>query len=194
MHFGPIRSPETIARNSVWTEPVKIRIADSNDVAVIAELHAQSWRSAYRGMLDDDYLDRRIFSERETLWAQRFQSPAPNQLVQVAQEDGRVLGFACAYGGDDAQWGTFLDNLHVSPESKRRGIGKALMQQVAVWSLERHPGAGMYLWVLESNSPAIRFYEQLGGVRSGVDKWRPPDGGSYTKFRYFWESLETLIA
>ncbi|HUU74156.1 MAG TPA: GNAT family N-acetyltransferase [Burkholderiales bacterium] len=173
---------------------MKTRLAVVADVAAIADLHAESWRVAYRGMLRDDYLDREIFSERLALWEQRFQACAPNQYVAVTEIDGKVVGFACAYGDEDARWGSFLDNLHVSPEFKRRGIGKALMQQVGAWSAKEHPACGMYLWVLESNSPAMQFYEKLGGVRSGKGKWNPPDGGSYTKFRYAWKSLAPLLS
>jgi ribosomal protein S18 acetylase RimI-like enzyme len=173
---------------------VKIRLAVDADIFAIAKLHAQSWRGAYRGMLQDDYLDRRIFSERQALWEQRFHASAPNQYVCVATVDDEVVGFACAYGDEDAAWGSFLDNLHVSPECKRRGIGKALMQHVAAWSLAQYPGCGMYLWVLESNTPAIRFYDKLGGVPSGVGTWQPPDGGAYAKLRYAWETLEPLIS
>ncbi len=172
---------------------MKTRLAAIDDVAAIANLHAESWRIAYRGMLRDDYLDQRIFAERLALWEQRFHSRASNQHVCVAEVDDEVVGFACTYGGEDARWGSFLDNLHVAAEHKRHGIGKALMQQVAGWSLAAYPACGLYLWVLESNVPAIRFYEKMGGVRSGEGTWRPPDGGSYRKFRYAWSNLEPLL-
>ena len=173
---------------------MKTRLAVVADVAAIADLHAESWRVAYRGMLHDDYLDRQIFSERLALWEQRFQACAPNQYVVVAEVDGKVAGFACAYGGEDAKWGSFLDNLHVAPEQKRHGIGTALMQQVAAWSSVSYPSCGMYLWVLASNASAMLFYEKLGGRRSGKRVWRPPDGGAYTKFRYPWKTLEPLLS
>lgn len=173
---------------------MKTRLADIGDVAAIANLHAESWRVAYRGMLTDGYLDRQIHSERLALWEQRFHSPAPNQHVCVAEVDDEIVGFACTYGGEDARWGSFLDNLHVAPGHKRLGIGKALMRQAAEWSLAGYPKCGLYLWVLESNTPAIHFYEKLGGVRSGDGIWCPPDGGSYVKFRYAWSNLEPLLS
>ncbi len=173
---------------------MKTRLAVIDDVAAIANLHAESWRIAYRGMLTDDYLDRQIFSERLALWEQRFGSCAPNQHICVAEIGDQVVGFACTYGDEDARWGSFLDNLHVAPEHKRHGIGKALMRQVAAWSLAAYPACGLYLWVLESNTPAIRFYRKMGGVRSGKGTWRPPDGGSYTKLRYAWPTLEPLLS
>ncbi len=173
---------------------MKIRPAVAADIPAIARLHAESWRVAYRGMLQDDYLDKTIFGERLALWEERFRAPAANQYVVVAQMDGTITGFACVYGAEDARWGSFLDNLHVLPGQKRQGIGTALMRDVAAWSLRSWPTAGLYLWVLESNTSAIRFYEMLGGTCVGEGIWTPPDGGEYRKLRYAWDSLEGLAA
>jgi len=172
---------------------MKIRNATTTDAAAIAALHAESWRIAYRGMLQDDYLDRKIFPERLALWEERFRTPGANQYVIVAEIDAKVAGFACAYGDEDATWGSFLDNLHVTPEFKRKGVGSALMRDVAQWSLKSWPDCGMYLWVLESNTPAIRFYEKVGGRRAGEGMWNPPDGGEYRKLRYAWDDLRGFV-
>ena len=165
---------------------MKLRVANPPDAAAIAGLHAESWRQAYRGMLRDDYLDREIYAERTALWEARFRESPDNQYVIVAGEGGQMVGFACTYGNDDAEWGSFLDNLHVAPEYKRRGIGLALMTETAAWCRQHYPQAGMYLWVLASNAAAMRFYEALRGVKSGEGTWTPPDGGEYLKYRYAW--------
>ena len=174
--------------------PTKTRKAVASDAVAIANLHAESWRIAYRGMLSDEFLDKHVFDERIAVWQERFRVPAANQYILVAEVDGDMIGFACAYGGEDQKWGSFLDNLHVADAFKRRGIGAGLMRQVAQWSSGQYPGAGMYLWVLESNTPAMRFYEKLGGVRSGEGVWTPSDGGNYRKYRYAWTSLDPLRA
>ena len=171
---------------------MKTRIAVAADVPAIARLHAESWRVAYRGMLQDDYLDRTIYAERQALWEERFLSSPANQYVVVAETAGSVTGFACVYGDEDATWGSFLDNLHVEPDQKRKGVGTVLMAKVAAWSLKSWPAAGMYLWVLESNTPAMRFYERLGGTVAGEGVWTPPDGGEYRKLRYVWERVDGL--
>lgn len=186
-----MRPPQESTR--MVNQPVKTRTAAAADAAAIARLHAESWRVAYRGMLSDEYLDEDIFGERSALWQERFQSPAANQYIVVAETGGSMTGFACAYGAEDKTWGSFLDNLHVAVEFKRRGIGAELIKQVALWSNTYFPGAGMYLWVLESNLAAMRFYEKLGGVRSGEGVWTPPDGGSYRKYRYVWERVDPLL-
>ena len=173
---------------------MKTRIAVAADAPAIARLHAESWRVAYRGMLQDDYLDRTIYAERQALWEERFRSSPANQYVVIAETAASVTGFACLYGDEDATWGSFLDNLHIAPDQKRQGTGTVLMEQVAAWSLRSWPAAGMYLWVLESNTSAMRFYESLGGTCVGEGIWTPPDGGEYRKLRYAWDRLDGLAA
>jgi hypothetical protein len=47
---------------------IEIRIAEPRDTNAIAELHAASWRSAYRGMFADAYLDGDVVQERRQCW------------------------------------------------------------------------------------------------------------------------------
>ena len=178
--------------NNTSTTDSQIRQALPSDADDIARLHAISWRTAYRGALSDAYLDGPIEAERAELWRARLAQPAANQFVVIAQSRGEAVGFACAYGGEDPQWGTFLDNLHVLPEFKRQGIGAQLMREVAAWSAGAYPGQGIYLWVLGSNLPAQRFYARIGGENAGTDLWTPPDGSALPKVRIAWRSAEAL--
>lgn len=173
---------------------VHIRQATAEDADGVAALHAASWRIAYRGALSDAYLAGPIGEERQRVWRGRFAEPAANQHVAVAEVDGRLAGFVCTYGGEDAQWGSFIDNLHVEHEFKRMGIGACLMAEAAQWSRDNYPGQGMYLWVLKSNVLAQRFYDSVGGEVVGEDVWQPPDGSALPKLRYAWRTLDALLA
>ncbi|HYD80098.1 MAG TPA: GNAT family N-acetyltransferase [Paucimonas sp.] len=163
------------------------RTAAAADADAIANLHAQSWRIVYRGVLADAYLDGDILRERQAQWHERFQHPAPNQYIVVAEDNGRIAGFACAYGNADDRCGTLLENLHVDPDRKGQGIGAMLMADVARWSVACHPGSGMHLFVVEKNHAARRFYERLGGVVNGEEMWAAPDGSSVKALRYAWQ-------
>lgn len=44
------------------------REATSADIEGIANLHATSWRFAYRGSYSDAYLDGPVFEERRQVW------------------------------------------------------------------------------------------------------------------------------
>jgi GNAT superfamily N-acetyltransferase len=169
-----------------------LRVATAADAPAVAALHAESWRTAYRGALRDDYLDGDILAERTAVWRERLGNPASNQHVVVAEAQGRLLGFACAYGADDERWGTQLDNIHVRRDAHGQGTGTCLVAAVAVWCRRAHPEAGLYLWVLEQNDPARRFYERLGATDQEGDVWLPPDGSTVRTRRYVW-SRDDLV-
>jgi ribosomal protein S18 acetylase RimI-like enzyme len=162
------------------------REATLGDVAAIAALHAASWRFAYRGSYSDEYLDGPVDEDRLNVWQERLSSPPANQFVVVGEEDGRMAGFACSFGESDERWGALLDNLHVLQEWQRHGIGRGLVSETAKWCAARYPGSGLYLWVLENNARARRFYEGIGGRAEDSQESAVPGGGIVLGRRYVW--------
>jgi len=174
---------------------LEIRFAGPSDADAIADLHAESWRSAYRGLFADAYLDGEVGEERRRQWTQRLRTePRPDQGVLVAMADGVCVGFICIYLEAEPGWGPLLDNLHVRPELKGRGIGQRLLEAGAAWMRTRGAYDCWYLWVLEGNAPTRRIYEHLG--------WRPreraihhaPDGTPYPVWRYSQTLAEAFPA
>ncbi|MGH9392119.1 MAG: ester cyclase, partial [Vicinamibacteria bacterium] len=47
-------------REQLRADPWEIRRATPEDAVAVARLHTESWRSAYRGYLSDEYLDERV--------------------------------------------------------------------------------------------------------------------------------------
>ncbi|MEZ4904925.1 MAG: GNAT family N-acetyltransferase [Spirosomataceae bacterium] len=144
-------------------QDVVIEEAIPQDALAIAELHALSWQKTYRGMYSDAFLDNEVVQERIAVWQGRFATPNPSQYVYKAMKEGEIIGFVCFYDNIEPQYGTFIDNLHVTPTLKSRGIGKMLLQKVARWVQANQSLKQMYLWVLEENKAAVGFYEQCGG-------------------------------
>jgi ribosomal protein S18 acetylase RimI-like enzyme len=171
---------------------MEIRIASKNDSENIGRLHADSWRTAYNNVLSEEYLSGNIISERVTFWHNRLESPAADLRVVVAAEGDQIVGFACFVIEHDTQWGSLLDNLHVAPMLKRSRIGTLLMAEVARICNEQAGHKGLYLWVLEANENAQRFYKALGARHTDSDTWFPPGGGQVPKFRYAWSSVQDL--
>jgi ribosomal protein S18 acetylase RimI-like enzyme len=171
---------------------VRFREATPEDAASIAALHAESWRAHYRGAYRDEYLDGDVAVDRLRVWEARLAAPPPNQLVVLAEEDGDLIGFACAYGGHDATWGSLLDNIHVRREHQRRGVGAGLLAEVAAWCRAGYGGSGLYLWVLEQNDRAQRFYRSLGASDQGGEISEPPGGGKIHGRRYAWRTVPDL--
>ncbi|HTQ79192.1 MAG TPA: GNAT family N-acetyltransferase [Thermoanaerobaculia bacterium] len=171
-----------------------IRAAAPPDAPRIVRLHVESWRRVYREVLSASYLEEEIEAERAALWNDRFSHPSFQPHILVAEEAGESLGFACAYGDDDPEWGTLLDNIHVDLAHQGRGVGKALLGAVAAWSAREYPERGLYLWVVESNVEARKIYAHLAGEIVGSSVWEPPGGGAVPSLRFAWRSAAELAA
>ena len=142
-----------------------IVVAASRDASAIATLHAESWRSAYRGLYPDEFLDGPILEERLLFWRERMNGPDPDRRhVIAAVADGELIGFACVLLDAEPDWGPLLDNLHVKPVHKGHGIGARLLKASHEWIAGAAPGQPMHLWVMEGNVAARRFYDRQGGT------------------------------
>jgi GNAT superfamily N-acetyltransferase len=143
-------------------------------------------------MMRDEFLDGDVVGDRLAVWRERLGSPAPNQLVVVAEEDSEIRGFICAFGDDDAEWGSLVDNLHVNLECQKQGIGALLLREGAAWAAANYPGRGLYLWVMQANDNAQRFYEHLGGANVGAEVRGSAERGPAHVFRYAWPDAGTI--
>ena len=142
----------------------------------------------------DDFLDGSVVQDRLAVWRERLARPAANQLVVVAEEGGGIEGFVCVFGDDDARWGSLIDNLHVRLNVQKRGVGRQLMREAAAWVMANYPAGGMYLWVLQANVNAQRFYERLGGVNAGAEVIEGGPGGTVPSYRYSWPDVTALLS
>lgn len=82
----------------------------------------------------------------------------PNAVYLAATEDGLVAG----YGGMRSAAGEYyIDNIAVSPERRRQGIGRALVGALISRARREH-GSFITLEVRASNLGAAALYESLG--------------------------------
>jgi GNAT superfamily N-acetyltransferase len=134
---------------------LKIRPAEPPDVPVIAEL--------IRGLARFEKLEDRVTMTEELLAENLFGRHRYAETL-IAEEAGAAVGFALFFHNFStflAQPGIYLEDLFVVPEHRGRGIGRALLKELARVALER--GCGRLEWsVLDWNRDAISFYERLG--------------------------------
>ena len=173
---------------------ISYRVAEPNDAEAIALLHARSWRDAYRGILRDEFLDNALESDRIAVWRDRFGSPALGQFVQVATVGETPIGFVCTFGAESERWGSCIDNVHVAPDFRSRGVGRVLMRHAAHWLASRFPSVGVYLWVFEANARARELYQRLGAANVETTIMEYPGGGEGPYCRYAWPTPQALAA
>src|SRR5262249_13668286 len=88
----------------------------------------------------------------------------PAVFAHVAVVDGEVVGFALWFL-NFSTWlgrhGIYLEDLYVTPVMRGRGIGKALLAELAAICVRRGYGR-LEWWVLDWNAAAIGFYRSIG--------------------------------
>lgn len=140
---------------------MKIREASIEDAPLIARITVDTWKTAYRGLIDQEYLDNLSYESREQGWRE---FPFATSFIYAAENEiGDIVGFAAAgperesnplYRGE-------LYAIYVYHNFQCKGIGSALFKAV-LRRFRQCDINSLMLWVL-TDSPYRRFYDQLGG-------------------------------
>jgi GNAT superfamily N-acetyltransferase len=137
----------------------------ARDADAIGRLHAESWQASYRGIMPDRFLDIEALEDRQSAWRSRLAVETDRRwLLKAHDEDSELVGFACVELDAEPEWGALLDNLHVRPDRKGRGIGRRLFDAAREWSFEQLGHQGLHLWVIEANLEGQQFYNRIGGT------------------------------
>lgn len=142
----------------------RIRAAEPEDADAIARVHVDSWRTTYRGLVPDPYLDGMSLQEYEVRWRRMLNEYAATNHTFVASVGGEIVGFASC-GRERDQDPIYLGELYaiyLLQDQQRRGLGRRLVSAVAERLIELDYRS-MLVWVLAPN-PARGFYEALGGA------------------------------
>ena len=143
-----------------------IRKAVEKDVRQISEIVAEDWKTAYRGIMDGDFLDSITAEDQYRKDIRRY-----NEYM-VAAERQQILGFAWNRLIDDEDADCEVVALYVRFSERGKGVGRALLQNAAD-TFRKAGGKSMIVWCLKENAEARRFYERTGGIlhRSDTHKW-----------------------
>ena len=126
--------------------------------------------SLIRELAEYEKLLDRVSATEGSLHRDLF-GPRPYAEVLIGRLDGRTVGYALffhSYSTFLARPGIYLEDVYVQPAVRGRGVGKALLREVARVALDRD--CGRLEWsVLDWNKPSIDFYLSLGAVP--MDEW-----------------------
>lgn len=138
-----------------------IRRAEVKDIPRIAEIIVFGKRVAYRKIFNNDMVS---FNQLQVMGlAEKYYRD--NKLLEsmLVYDDGIVKGII---NGRKRKDGIEICDFYVEPFFRGCGIGTQLLEQVvldAVWKKEKR----VYLWVIEENAEARRFYEKNGFSAAG---------------------------
>ncbi|HWP95320.1 MAG TPA: GNAT family N-acetyltransferase [Syntrophomonadaceae bacterium] len=169
---------------------MNIREADINDAPGIARVVVDTWKSAYRGIISDDYLNNLSYQEREKGWRE---FPWDNSFVFVAEDDGKnVIGFVA--GGPERESRSECQGevyaIYVYQSHQYQGIGSLLFRAL-LRKLEQTGIHSLLVWVL-TDSPFRRFYERQGG-QAADSKLLEMEGFTNDITAYGWSDIRKVL-
>ena len=136
------------------TSAITVRYASADDVPLLLRL--------VRALAAFEQSADAVVATEEDLRRHGF-GPQPQFEAILAFLDGEPAGVAL-FHSRFSTWlgrpGMYLEDLFVTEEARRRGVGKALMARLAAIAVERGWGR-IDFHVLDWN-PARRFYHRLG--------------------------------
>lgn len=138
-----------------------IRPAEISDARRIAEIHADAWRAAYRGILPDSVLGELDVDRRTQVWATRIAGKKESVLVADSRHVVGWATFGQCHDADGIGAGE-VSEIYIDPAVFRQGIGRQLWNAVMA-DLAASGFDSAAVWVLSANEPARRFYEAVGG-------------------------------
>ena len=133
------------------------KINDSDNRFEISNIYEQSWKSAYAGIVPQEYLD----SIPKGQWASKVDRPGWTTLVCACGR--KLIGTTSV---SQSRFKEYPDageiiSIYFLPEYMHRGYGKELLK-AAIDELRSQGFKEIFLWVLEENTNARRFYESQG--------------------------------
>lgn len=173
---------------------MNIREANVTDAPGIARVHVDTWRSAYRAIIPQSFLDELSYEQRARQWERTLRGAGHQEFVYVAENEARqIIAFASggsALSKEPSLYTGELFAIYILDAYQRQGLGQRLFFQV-VERLLTLQLTSMLIWFLAENS-ARRFYEKLGGVLVQTDTYRIA-GAELEQVAYGWPDITQFV-
>lgn len=162
---------------------VKVRVAEPKDIKGISQVHVNSWRETYAGIVSENYLASLSIEKRIPVWTKIV---SDREIITfVAELDGEIVGFVSGGPPQEPHHGvqSELAAIYLMKKAQKLEIGKKLFQTF-IAEIKARGFKDMYLWVLREN-PTANFYKKMGGLfRTSTDI--EIGGAKLPEDMYYW--------
>ena len=170
---------------------IVIRKAVLEDAEGIANVHVESWRTTYSGIVKDSIIAGLDVGRRTELWKSNI--TLEGNIVLVIVKGGKIIGFACGSEVKEDEYPEYdgdVTSVYLYKEEQGNGYGKQLLD--ALFKEFHHVGfRNAIVKVLDQNDSRY-FYERLGAKL--LDSQEVPQYGEGLKLlTYAWESLQSSV-
>lgn len=138
---------------------VNIIEANAEDIESIANLYVMNWKKTYIGLLHDNFLSGLTVNDGIKKW--RKYLTKEKYRIFVAYEKEKFLGFSACKEDEELKNCLYLDSLHVSENSRGKGVGTKLINTVGSYAYIKGYER-MSICIVKGNDKAKRIYEKMG--------------------------------
>jgi ribosomal protein S18 acetylase RimI-like enzyme len=168
-----------------------IRKAKLSDAQGIAKVHVDCWRTTYKNIIPNEFLDNLSYDQRTDIWIKNI-SNEQNYVFVAENDEGHIIGFA---DGGKRETNTIdqsgdLTSIYILQEYQGLGIGKKLVQQLFS-KLDKLGYKTIFVEVLEDNKSRF-FYESLGAEWLRTEKIKIA-GVELNLLVYEWKDIRSAF-
>lgn len=137
------------------------KVNKTDDLNKLSYIYEESWKSAYKGIIPQDYLDYIPKGK----WVKNLSAKGRHSLVMI--EDDQMIGTSSYAPSRLSRLQGFgeIISIYILPDYIGKGYGKQLLHET-IMCLKEEGYHDLYLWVLEENHHARKFYEVAGFIQS----------------------------
>jgi|SRR5699024_4394389 len=169
---------------------MKIRRAETDDALGVAKVQVDSWKTTYKNIVPDAFLEQMTYENREKKWKGIISYSA----VFVAENNrNEIIGFSTGGKETTGKYSDYQGELYaiyILEAYQRNGIGKQLLEPVIGYLKEKNI-VSMTVKVLAENKSRL-FYESLGAREIDVVEIQL-SGGKLKEIVYGWKDITTII-
>lgn len=140
---------------------VYIREANIDDAFAIAEINYNGWRTNFRGIIDDDFLDNISLEKKQNRMIEFIKNKNSDSLSLVAVVDGKVVWFVhWGISRDEIDYEAEIYAIYIDPDYQWKWIGKNLMDSI-IQTPQFKNAKSFYLRTLRGQKQTRHFYEKM---------------------------------
>ena len=171
------------------SERFKIQEANLKHAPDIASVLMKTWQQAYKGVIDQDYLDSLDLNQKIERWKNILQTPNRKSQVYVfLNNQDQVVG-VYSFGQSRYPEHPFTHELYliyILPQYQGRGLGRFIFEDIKK-KLHALNAQNLCVTVLQKG-PAVGFYKKMGAkiIQARKDEI---GGKQYAEYLMGWDKI-----
>ncbi len=155
----------------------------------IASVLVKTWQQAYKGVIDQDYLDSLDLKQGEERWQNILQTPnRKSQVYVLLNNQDQVVGIY-SVGQSRYPEHPFTHELYliyILPEYQKRGLGRFMFEDIKK-KLHALNVQNLCVMVLQQG-PAVAYYKKMGAQI--IQEHQTEIGGKqYKEYLMAWDQI-----